>query len=810
MRDHPRRTAGHRLLAPLLAVLALLAGACGPMVTLESGDVARFVRQPLTSQVHAADGTLLAELHGEQDRVEVDLDEVADVLVQAVIAIEDRRFFLHAGVDLAAIARAAIRNVEGGQIEQGGSTITQQYVKNTITGPARTMERKVREAALAWQLEQEYSKQEILERYLNTVYFGNGAYGIAAAARRYFDKPAAELTLVEAAQLAGNIASPTRFDPHAFPEAAAERRALVLDAMVAVGQLTAQEAAEAKEAELVLADRERVDEAVAPYFVAEVKRLVQHDPRGEFSAIGLDVDERVDALFTGGLKIFTTLDPDMQRQAEAAVASVLTEPDDPYAALVAIDPGTGGVRALVGGRDYNDADDPFARFNLATQGRRQPGSSFKPLVLATALSKGVSPDRTYPGGDCVSFRGIPDWAPCNYGGTSYGPLSLREATVQSANTVFARLTVDIGARSVVQTARTMGITTDLPMVPAIGLGAGEVTVFDMAQAYSAFPNLGVLRPAHLIERIEGPDGEVLYEADVEGYRVLDESVAWLVNQTLSDVVLRGTGVRAGLDRPQAGKTGTSQDSSDAWFVGYTPDLVAAVWVGFPEGRVPMVPPRTRQVVEGGRWPAEIWGAFAEDALADVPPTPFPAPDVAIVAVEVDGSRDCLPNPYTPPDLVVVREYVSGMEPTTRCTEPSGPPIDDVPLVVGFPLQVALQMLEDQGFVVDVRPEASNVYPTGVVSRQRPGPEGRTLERDGNAVVLWVSSVVRTRARVPDVSGLDVDAAMIALEDAGWIVEWREECPEGGCTVGARRVWQQVPAAGEVATSHTIVRLSIAP
>ncbi len=811
MRTRERATAPTpRLLPALLTALALLAGACGPMVTLEPGDVAALVQQPLTSQVFAADGTLLAELHGEQDRVEVALDDVADVLVQAVLSIEDRRFFLHAGVDLAAVARAALRNVEGGGIEQGGSTITQQYVKNVITGPAQTLERKAREAALAWQLEQKYSKGEILERYLDTVYFGNGAYGVGAASRRYFGKPAAALTLVEAAQLAGNIASPTRFDPYASPDAARDRRGLVLDAMVSVGHISEEEAQAAKDTELDLVDRTIVDDAVAPYFVAEVKRLVQHDPEGMFSALGLDVDDRVDALFTGGLRIHTTLDPDMQKQAEAAVAATLSEREDPYAGLVALDPRTGEVRALVGGRDWNDPDDPFARFNLATQARRQPGSSFKPFVLATALSRGISPDRTYPGGACVSFRSIPDWSPCNYGGTSYGPLSLREATVRSANTVFARLTVDVGAQAVVQTARTLGITSDLPMVPAIGLGVGEVTPFEMAQAYSSFATLGQLHPAHLISRIETADGEILFEQDLAGYRVLDEAVAWLVTQTLQDVIRRGTGVRAGVDRPQAGKTGTSQDSSDAWFIGYTPELVAAVWVGFPEGRVPMVPPRTRQLVEGGRWPAEIWGAFVEEALADVPPTAFPAPDLTIVTVEVDGSRDCLPNPYTPPELVERREYVSGTEPTSRCTEPAGPPIDDVPLVVGFPVEVAKRILGEQGFVLDIRPEASDVYPTGIVARQRPGPDGRTLERDGNAVVLWVSSVVRTRSRVPDVTGLDVDDALIRLEAQGWIVEWREQCPVDGCTVGPRRVWEQTPGPDAVTTDHSVIRLKIAP
>ena len=778
------------------------------MVTLDPGDVADFVQQPQTSRVLAADGTVLAELHGEQDRVEVPLEEMGDRIVDAVIAIEDRRFFLHAGVDLAAIARAALRNLDTGEIEQGGSTITQQYVKNVITGPARTIERKLEEAALAWQLEQKHSKQDILERYLNTVYFGNGAYGVFAAAKRYFAKDPRDLTLAEAATLAAAIASPSRFDPYDEPEASTFRRGLVLDAMVDTGQVDADEADEARDVELRLVDKTVVDDAIAPYFVAEVKRLVQHDPDGVFGLLGDDLDDRVNALFTGGLEIQTTLDPVMQAQAEAAVAEILTEESDPYAALVAVDPSTGEVRAMVGGRDFNDPDDPFARFNLATQGRRQPGSSFKPLVLATALSDGVSLDRTFPAGDCVQFR-VVDWNPCNYGGITYPALSLREATIQSANTVYARLSVELGASRIIELAESLGVRSDLPAVPAIGLGVAEVAPIEMAEAYSAFATLGQLHPTHLIRQITTSDGEVVFAQDTRGRRVLDEAVAFLVTQTLEDVITRGTGVRAGLDRPQAGKTGTAQDNADAWFVGYTPDLVTAVWVGYPEGRVAMTPPRTRETVEGGRWPAEIWQAFNEQALAGREARPFPVPDLALVSVEVDASRDCLPNANTPPHLIELRQYPIGAEPRRVCTEPQGPPIDNVPDVVGFPLEVAQRLLRDQGFIIEVRPEASDLYPTGVVSHQRPDSTGQTLASDGHAVVLWVSSVVRDRSTVPNALDLPAETAVAALEEAGWVVELSRACPSGGCGgLLADRVWQQLPAPGTTVRTHSVIRLTI--
>ncbi|MFT5223068.1 MAG: penicillin-binding protein 1A [Glaciecola sp.] len=797
-----------RSLTRLLALVALLATACGQMVTLQAGDIVAFVQQPQTSVVLAADGTVLAELHGEQDRIKIPLEEMSDLLVSAVVSIEDRRFFLHAGIDLAAIARATMANIDGGRIEQGGSTITQQYIKNVVTGPAQTIERKLQEAALAWQLEQTHSKQQILERYLNTVYFGAGAYGVSAAAKRFFDQGPAELSLAQAAQLAGSIASPSKFDPYQHPQAAQARRGLVLDAMLDTGRITTRQADAAREVDLELVDRTTVDDAVAPYFVAEVKRLIQHDPDGVFGRLGDTLDDRVNALFTGGLRIQSTLDPTMQTQAEQAVRGVLTQREDPYAALVAIDPLTGEVKAMVGGRDYNDVSDPFARFNLATQGSRQPGSSFKPIVLATALSGGVSLDRTFPGGSCVNFR-VVAWNPCNYGDIDYGPLSLREATVRSANTVYARLAVEVGANRIVEQAHALGIDSELAAVPAIGLGVAEVAPFEMAEAFTSFATLGEHHPAHLISSITAPDGEVLFAQDTRGRRVLDEAVAWLVTQTLQDVVRRGTGLRASLARPQAGKTGTAQNNADAWFVGYTPDLVTAVWVGFPQGQISMVPPRTRQVVEGGRWPAEIWKAFNQEALKGLPARPFLAPDVSLITIEVDGSRDCLPNANTPPSLVELRQYMIGAEPRQVCTEPAGPPIDNVPNVVGFPLEVAQRILRDGGFLIEVRPEASDLYPTGVVSHQRPGLDGRTLAKDGNAVVLWVSSVVRARSRVPSALELPVDTAIENLESAGWVVEVTSSCPPDGCgSLPAERVWAQLPAPGALARDFSVIRLTV--
>jgi penicillin-binding protein 1A len=501
----------------LLALVGLLAAACGPVVRFDVSDPADFVQQPQTGEVVDIDGAVLAELHAEQDRRDVTLDDVADVLEQAVVAIEDRRFLLHHGVDVASIARAAVRNIEEGQITEGGSTITQQYVKNTITGPAVTLERKVQEAVAAWQLEDRYSKEEILERYLNTVYFGKGAYGVRAAALRFFGTEPAELTLPQAALLAGMIASPSGYDPYDNPEPSRARRARVLDAMVDFGVISRSEADEADAAPLGVKPI-APDRFAAPYVVEEAKRIIREDPDGTFAAaLGADPDDRVEALFTDGLRVVTTVDLDVQRRVEAAVAAQLPA-EGPSAAVVVTDPQSGAVRALVGGRDFYDEDDPTARFNLATQGRRQPGSSFKPVVLALALERGTKLEEVFPGGSCAAFPDLREpWAPCNYGNTDYPPMSIREATVRSVNTVYARLGVRLGSTSMLEMATTLGFT-GLPQVPSLALGTGEVTVWQMAGAYGAFANLGRYSQPYLIDRIETAGGEVLYRHDPSATR----------------------------------------------------------------------------------------------------------------------------------------------------------------------------------------------------------------------------------------------------------------------------------------------------
>jgi penicillin-binding protein 1A len=572
----------------------------------------------LRSVVYDVHGTQLAVLHGGKNRAPVTLDSLPDHLVHAVLAAEDRNFYEHDGVDWQGVGRALLRNLDAGAVEEGGSTITQQLVKNTMfDAPERDIERKAKEAVLAMGLERRYGKDEILEQYLSTIYLGNGAYGVTAAAERYFAKAPTDLTLGEAALLAAMIANPAERDPVEHPDEAARARRAVLDAMSAAGWADDRAAAAAAEEALPTALRPVALDPVSDPFVEEVKRALLRDER-----LGASYDARYRRVFEGGLRIHTTYDPRLQVAAELAVRNVLP-PDVPYtASLVAIDNATGAVRAMVPGTSFQHAG-----FNLATQGARQTGSAFKAITLTAAIEHGFSPhDRVDASGQCTFHFDdtAPAWNVHNYDGDGMGRVDLTEAIARSSNCAFARVALALGADKIVDTAHRLGIRRELLAVPSITLGTQPVSPLEMAAAFSTLANEGVHKPPRFVERVETRDGEVLFEERPAPQPAVDPEVARTVTSMLTEVVEDGTGTRADIGRPVAGKTGTNQAYRDAWFAGYTPQYTAAVWIGDPAAQVPVVIEGTS--VTGGSYPAQIWHDFMAVAHDGLPVIGFTPPD----------------------------------------------------------------------------------------------------------------------------------------------------------------------------------------
>ncbi|MDI6892782.1 MAG: PBP1A family penicillin-binding protein [Actinomycetota bacterium] len=669
-----------------------------------------------TSRVYASDETLITTFHAEQHRIVIPLSDIPSKMQQAVVTVEDERFYQHGGVDLEAIARAIVVNLRSGRVVEGGSTITQQYVRNAFIAPERTLQRKIKEAVLAYQVEGRHSKKEILEKYLNTIYFGHGCYGIEATAETFFGKKSKQLSLPECALLAGVIKSPSHYSPYTHPERAKSRRDLVLKMMADQGYITQKEANEAIAAPIEVQEIKK-EEIPAAYFVEYVKQTL-------IDKYGANV------VFKGGLRICTTLDPKMQQYAEEAPKAVLGREDDPSAAIVAIDPKTGYIKAMVGGKDFKTE-----KFNLAVQGKRQAGSSFKTFVLVAAVEAGVSPSKMYESGP-VTFQipGSKPWHVENYVEGSGGPpMTLREGTIRSVNCVYARLIMEVGAKNVVTVAKKMGITSQLDPYPAIALGGLRVGVspLEMASAYGTLANMGVHCKPLAILKVTDAEGKILEKNKVEEKTVLKPGTAYLVTDILQDVIRAGTGRRANIGRPVAGKTGTAQNYQDAWFAGYTPDLSCAVWVGYPKGQIPM-----RNVhgirVSGGSFPAQIWARFMSKALEDTPPSKFAVPQKDLVRVMICADTGLLASPYCP--NVTAGLFVKGTQPTKHCGAHQGVA---VPNVVGMEAEEARMALENLSLVVNQTNLVKASVPMGQVFDQNPA-QG-TVVPPGSMVDITVSS-----------------------------------------------------------------------
>jgi penicillin-binding protein 1A len=622
-RRRSRRRRGPRLLIALamltvLAVVALTAaGITGTVFALSNCSLGKLrpIALGQNSFVYAGDGTLLGAVPSTTNRQPLFLKQISPWLVKGTVAIEDRRFYEHGGIDLRAIGRAVVADLKAGRVVQGGSTITQELVRNLYIGSSeRTLERKLHEACLANKLADRWTKRQILAAYLNTIFYGRHAFGAQAAAQTYFSRPARALTLPQAALLAGLPQAPTVYDPLERPRIALARRNEVLRAMLVAHDINWLQYRWAVHAPLRLSPGSLYSQIVHPDFFGYVQKEL----------VRLYGARRVKA---GGLQVETTIDPRLQKLARAAIASHLPKPTDPGAALVAIDPRTGAIRAMVsylpGGRKL--------QFNLATQSGRQAGSSFKPFVLATAIDHGITlgtyfdgpPAFTVPDVKCET-NNVP-WDVHNFADESAGNMNLVDATAHSVNTIFAQLVDKIGPEHVVRTAHMMGIRSPLQPVCSITLGTQAVNPLEMTDAYATLASRGIHHSPRALALVRGPQGQVLGGLEAHGVRAIPQSTADLVTYALQHVIMNGTGTAAALERPAAGKTGTAESFQDAWFCGYVPQLTTCVWIGYPGKEIPLENIEGVPQVFGGSIPAEIWHEFMSGALWRLPVQGFALP-----------------------------------------------------------------------------------------------------------------------------------------------------------------------------------------
>ena len=758
------------------------------------------------SYLYAGNGTtILAILRGSQARVVVTSPEISPWIKHAIVAIEDKRFYEEGGIDLRGIARALWVDITHGGALQGGSTITQQFVKNQFNGDAPTIARKVREAALAWQLEQVWSKDRILTAYLNTIYFGNGAYGVEEASRIYFDKSAATLNPAEAALLAAIPEDPSLYDPVAHPAEALKRRNLVLYELYIQHYLELKQYERWRSWRMPIPESVRLppsESPVNPFFANYVTDQLIASPR--FGAR---------TVYGGGLHVTTTLDTGLQLRAEQAIAQALPRSVGPSAALVTIDAENGRVLAMVGGQNYSQS-----QFNLATQGERQPGSAFKAFVLAAALRLDISPATTLVSGPLTIYAGGRLWSVNNFEHESLGTINLGEAIAYSDNTVFAQLTNIVGPSTVVEEAKAMGITTPLQPYFSIGLGSEPATPLEMARAYASLADGGYRLDSSLF----GDAPLVVKSVTLGNGRTLEDHVehkpvpglvgggAAIEDQLLEGVVDYGTGTAAQIPGWQvAGKTGTTENYGDAWFVGFTPrpangpELVTAVWVGYPNKLVPMLTQFHGEPVEGGTYPALIWKDYMEKALAyyHETPTQFPVAsipasspatvtfgdDYGITGLELDNGK-C--------HISASIEFFVGEAPRTvaNCLA------DEVavPDVRGMALAEAETILQGQPLEWDIRyTPASPGQRLGIVAAQTPEAGGLSAYQKVQLVLPQPRHGV-----VPDLVGLSLEKARARLAPLKMQLRTR------GGTDG--EITSQRPTAGVAAGPGMTERVTVSP
>ena len=611
----------------------------------------------IPTRVYSLNNELVAEFFQER-RDLVSLSEIPQGLIDATIAIEDHLFYRHRGISFKGIVRAFFANLRAGKIREGGSSITQQLVKLLFLTRERTYKRKFQEALLAVKIERRFSKEEILERYFNKIYFGHGSYGAEAASRWYFGKHARDLNLAECALLAGLIKAPNRYSPITNPEKARVRLGVVLGRMVDLGYISRGEAERARQdfEEMLKEGKIKGSPSInqAPYFVEHIRQ---------------EIEEKYgsNALYKGGLRVYTTLDLKMQRAAREALFSGLEqlnkgrsgESPKIEGALVAIDPKTGYIKAMVGGSGFT----PDNQFNRTTQARRQPGSAFKPFLYAAAIDNGFTSADTLMDEPVVYQDWQGEWAPQNYDGKFRGLVTLRKALENSINVASVRLIEKVTPERVASYARRAGIKSRLYPTLSLALGTSEVTPIEMAVAYGVFANQGVRAEPLGIRYVKDLSGVLLEENIPFGEEVLAKETAYILTNLMEGVVKRGTAswaVGERLGRPVAGKTGTSNNFVDAWFVGFTPDLIAVVWIGYDRGQKSLGDRRV-----GGVVAAPIWRKFMEVALEDIPPSEFAVPE-NVSFVEICADTGTLPTPGC--SKIIQELFIRETEPTRYCQE----------------------------------------------------------------------------------------------------------------------------------------------
>lgn len=732
----------------------------------------RIPKFPERSTFYASDGrTVLAQVFQDFNREVVHLDEVSETARTAVLAAEDDGFYEHGALDLQSVLRAIFANVAAGDVVQGGSTITQQLVKNAVLDEVdQTLERKWEELAVALRIEQRYTKDEIFELYLNDIYLGNGVYGIGTAAEFYFDKPAAELTLAEGATLAGMIRSPEDYDPIDHPKAAFARRNFVLERMVQLGDAPSKKVSKIVTTDVdVPRDAGQVANHRVPFFVTYITREILANEDGAYNAFGKTERQRERTLFQGGLRIVTTLQPDWQEAAQSAAnqpwSVAPANPDyeqTPDTAIVSIDNENGAIRTMLSGRNYQKD-----RLDLAVA-TRQPGSAFKPFTLVAAFEEGIPPGQVY---SATSPYCSPSWTSEDHCVNNAEPgrggfESLTTATAYSTNVVFAQLALDVGASRIAEVAaEMMGIDPDqLSAVPSITLGTSDVSPLQMASGYQTLANEGRHCAPFAISRVElasedGPDS-LMYRHRDDCHQVIDRDIAAQVTSMLQGVVtLPGaTGAGAAIGRPVAGKTGTTQEYSNAWFVGYTPQVSTAVWVGFPGNPDPL-DNYFGQSVFGGTLAAPIWRTYMTAISAGMPVRGFPTP---------------------PP-----------------------PATGEVPDVTGRGSEAAQHILAEASFSSRIE-EVRSLQPEGTVVNQTPA--GGSTAQLGTLVTLSVSSGKAPTIQIPSVKGEPAAAARATLEDLGLVVHVVEQTVTDPKLDGT--VLSTSPAAGTAVEKGSVVTMTI--